>query len=70
MAAWDPGTPSPLIPPYLEPEEHRQVPESVAAAEEAHLIWRWLTGEHVRLLDATHPLDSPARPVPPLSLAA
>jgi len=48
----------------------RQVPPSIGDAEEAHLIWRWLTSDRVRLLESTHPLDSPARPVPVLSLAA
>ena len=70
VAAWVRGTTPPLIPPYVEPEQARQVPGSIAEAEESHLVWRWLTATHTKLLESTHPLSTPAHPVPELSLAA
>jgi len=45
-----------------------QTPPSVEIAEEAHLVWQWLTGRPVRLLDATGPLMLPRSPVPEPSL--
>jgi hypothetical protein len=39
------------------------VARSVVDSEEAHLVWRWLTGEGVTLEDADGPLDLPTRPV-------
>lgn len=42
------------------------VPPTVEVAEEAGLIWSWLTGGGVRLVDATHPLAMPAFAVPAL----
>ena len=46
------------------------VPPSVAVAEEAHLLWRWLERPGVRIVDATHPLALPAIPVPHLDSLA
>ena len=46
-----------------------QTPPSVQVAEEAHLVWQWLTERSVRLLDATGPLMLPCSPVPEPSLA-
>jgi hypothetical protein len=46
-----------------------QTPPSVQVAEEAHLVWQWLTERRVRLLDATGPLMLPCSPVPEPSLA-
>lgn len=43
-----------------------QTPPSVEVAEEAHLVWQWLTAPTVRILDATGPLTLPVMPVPPL----
>lgn len=45
------------------------VPPSVAAAEEAHLIWRWMTSGRVTVIDATGPLTFPASPIPHLRVA-
>jgi hypothetical protein len=39
------------------------VPESVEAAEEASLIWKWMDKTRVRLVDATGSLSLPSRPV-------
>ena len=39
---------------------------SVAAAEEAHLVWRWMTRQGVQIVDASGALSLPMRPVPAL----
>lgn len=44
------------------------VPPDVLAAEEAHLLWRWLCSEGVRLIHADGPLQLPARRVPALAV--
>jgi hypothetical protein len=46
------------------------VPPSVALAEEARLVWRWLAGGSVHVIDATGPLAMPAAAVPPLETLA
>lgn len=42
------------------------LPPSVAAAEEAALVWRWLTDGAAVAVEAEGPLAVPARPVPAL----
>ncbi len=54
-------------PPLLHPEDDRPWPEtppSVAAAEEAHLVWSWMTRPGTRLLDAFGPLGLPVHRIP------
>jgi hypothetical protein len=46
------------------------VARSTVDAEEAHLVWRWLENDAVRLIDATAPLSLPVRPVPVLTRIA
>jgi DNA polymerase-3 subunit epsilon len=46
------------------------VPTSVQDAEEAHLLWQWLTGSGAVLLDSSQPLHMPAIRIPELQLAA
>ena len=66
LAAWNHGGVPPLVA-MLPPESDGSgVPESVAAAEEAHLVWRWMTRPGVRIADASGPLSLPSRPVPEL----
>lgn len=69
-AAWRHGDQPPLIPPAVAVETVLQVPDSALAAEEAHLLWRWLTSGSVRLLETGGPLSSPASAIPPLTIAA
>jgi hypothetical protein len=40
-----------------------EVPDSVESAEEARLIWAWMSKEQVRIIDATGTLALPAEPV-------
>jgi DNA polymerase-3 subunit epsilon len=57
-----PAQGDPLAPPS-------PVPPSVAIAEEAHLIWRWMTSGDVKVLDSTGPLTLPSSPIPHLRAA-
>ncbi|MFZ0494019.1 MAG: DEDD exonuclease domain-containing protein [Acidimicrobiia bacterium] len=68
--AWN-GRHGPMLAPPVDDASNSwpQTPPSVEIAEEAHLVWQWLTGQPVRLLDATRPLMLPRAPVPELSLA-
>jgi DNA polymerase-3 subunit epsilon len=56
------GSEGPLPPPS-------PVPPSVAIAEEAHLIWRWMVAGDVKVLDSTGPLTLPSSPIPHLRAA-
>jgi len=69
VAAWPRDGRPPLLPIPGEIEV-REVAATTVDAEEAHLVWRWLTGPDIRLVDATGPLATPARPVPPLERIA
>jgi DNA polymerase-3 subunit epsilon len=69
--SWN-GLRGPVLAPSidLESDGWPQVPPSVEVADEAHLIWRWLTQHNVRLIDATGPLMLPRAAIPELSIAA
>jgi DNA polymerase-3 subunit epsilon len=57
--------------PELHPGEvdtGTEVPETVALAEEAELVWRWLNGSQVRLVTATGYLAFPSRRVTKLTM--
>ncbi len=64
--AWAAGAHPPLIPAVQSPPGF-QVPESVMAAEEAHLLWKWLTGDGARLAASQGPLALPAQAIPTLA---
>jgi DNA polymerase-3 subunit epsilon len=64
VASWGAG-PQPLLP---EPAtasapSPTPIPPTLAAAEEAHLIWKWMTDRPVRVIEASGPLALPAAPV-------
>lgn len=64
LHAWKAGAPPPLraaLEP--EPDEIRAVPPDVLTAEEAHLLWKWMTSPGARLVEAEAPFALPARPV-------
>jgi DNA polymerase-3 subunit epsilon len=69
-AAWRAPDPTPLFRLDGTAVERSQVPTSVALAEEAHLVWRWLGRREVRIVDSTHPLALPAAPIPRLETLA
>lgn len=66
VQAWAAGDHPPLIPaPRATPAQ--QVPADVLTAEEAHLLWKWLTGDGARLVASEGPLALPHRPVSSLT---
>ena len=65
-AAWNADGSPPLVAMTPPAEPGPGVPTSVAAAEEAHLVWRWMTRQGVQIVDASAALSLPMRPVPPL----
>lgn len=60
------GGESPLLWSEPLPPASTPVPPDLAAAEEAAIIWRWLSAPGTRLLDVEGPLTLPAAPVPVL----
>ncbi len=69
-AAWRRPDPTPLFRLDAERAQPTQVPPSVALAEEAHLVWRWLDRSSVRIVDTTGSLSLPTIPVPKLETLA
>jgi hypothetical protein len=67
VASWNEGSSLPLVPMEEPVESIPQVPESVATAEEVHLIWRWMNRDGVRIVQSTAPLKYPITPVPALA---
>ena len=65
VAAWRGHGQAPLLQPNSA-EHPPQTPASVADAEEAQLVWRWLIRPGVRVVDSTGPLALPRHPVPEL----
>ncbi len=62
--SWN-GRRGPMLTPAADDTLSRwpQTPPSVEVAEEAHLVWQWLTGNATRLIDTTGPLMLPRVPV-------
>ncbi|MFQ5966889.1 MAG: DEDD exonuclease domain-containing protein [Acidimicrobiia bacterium] len=69
VASWADGNRPPLLPVEPDDEEGSQVPLTWGAAEEAELIWRWLTGEQATVVDATGVVAHPIGSIPDLQLA-
>ncbi len=66
VAAWRDGK-LPLSSATPGPDaDHAEVPSSVQVAEEADLIWQWLTGGSVRVTDSSHAF-LPPQPLPDLA---
>lgn len=59
LATWTHDGQRPLHP-LTDAEPISKVPPSMAAAEEADLIWKWMTSGSVRLVDSTGALALPA----------
>ena len=68
LAAWNRDEPTPLLAQRWGPgdEASDPAPPNMEAAEEAHLIWQWMTSGRVRVLDASGPLALPVAPIPSL----
>jgi DNA polymerase-3 subunit epsilon len=69
IGAWNPGGSPPLVP-SASPKDLASVPRSVADAEEAGLIWKWLDRAGVEIIDSSGALALPARPIPELAAAS
>ncbi len=67
VASWNAGSSLPLVAMEEPVEPTPQVPESVATAEEVHLIWRWMNRSGVHIIQSTGPLSLPIHPVPTLA---
>ena len=63
-AAWKPGTPEPLMSP--EPAMRTELPATMLEADEASLLWKWLTSPHTRLESVTGTLTTPTARIPDL----
>ncbi|NNF62791.1 MAG: DEDD exonuclease domain-containing protein [Acidimicrobiia bacterium] len=66
-ACWEAGSQVPLTASAAQTESRSQVPESVAVAEEARLIWKWLNKPSTRIVDMTGTMAMPLHPVPELA---
>ncbi len=66
-AAWNARTPLPLVAARDPAGDAPPVAGSVQAAEEAHLIWRWLDRDGVSVVQSTGTLSLPVHPIPPLA---
>ncbi len=74
VAAWKSTDPPPLLASPIAGAEDDSapafpVPPTMDAAEEAHLIWQWMTDGRVRVLESSGPLALPAAPIPHLTAA-
>ncbi len=70
VAAWELGSTPPLLPGAIDPGDPPPVPLTAGEAEEAALLWRWLTSGRARLVELDRPIATPAASVPGLTLAA
>ena len=63
MTAWADGNNPPLMR-ITDPAEHPPLlPADLSDAEEAHLVWRWLTSGKVRLIETSGVVAEPRLPV-------
>ncbi len=73
VAAWRSGQAPPLLVSAIEaddaPTATYPVPPTMDAAEEAHLVWQWMTGGRVRVIESSGPLVLPVAAIPHLSAA-
>jgi len=67
VGSWNGQSQPPLVAAQPPDVPGTPVPSSVQAAEEAHLIWKWLDGDGISILQSTGTLSLPLRPVPALS---
>ncbi len=70
IAAWGPGQQPPLEVASASKATTHHVPPTVAAAEEARLIWKWLDRPGVRIVESTNPLATSRHPISHLTSLA
>ncbi len=66
LASWNRDGAPPLVAMVPPDADGPAVPPSVPAAEEAHLVWRWMNRPGVRVVDTSGTLSVPSWPVPEL----
>lgn len=68
VASWTGGSHPPLLPRSPQTLGDRlPVPPDVLIAEEAHLLWRWMTSAGTRLVESQGAMALPVHPVPVLT---
>jgi DNA polymerase-3 subunit epsilon len=67
VGSWNARSQTPLVAAEDPLPNPAPTPGSVHAAEEAHLIWRWLDREGVSIVQSTGTLALPVRAIPSLS---
>jgi DNA polymerase-3 subunit epsilon len=70
VASWTHGDQPPLSTTAVANESPHHVPDTVATAEEARLIWKWLSRPGVRIVESGNPLATSRYPVPALTTLA
>ncbi len=70
VAAWSAAEQPPLTTTVATAASLHDVASSVALAEEARLIWKWLDRPGVRIVESTRPLATSLHPVPVLTSLA
>lgn len=70
LAAWTGDEQAPLSTTAAIELSQHPVPTSVATAEEARLIWKWLERPGIRIVESTNPLATSRYPVPVLNSLA
>lgn len=70
LAAWRRGASPPLVPVFNAAlPDTKPIAMTMAEAEEAHLIWQWMTSGRVRIVACTGSLELPIGPIPQLTAA-
>lgn len=70
IASWSQDDQAPLTTTAAAAASVHSVPESVVAAEEARLLWKWLNRPSVQIVESTNPLATSLHPVPSLTSLA
>lgn len=70
IASWPDGDRPPLLPVTSGGPDPLEAPPTITDAEEAHIVWKWLTSDTVSLLECDGPIDMPIHPVESLTRIA
>ncbi len=67
IASWNENSSLPLVAMEDPVDPIPQIADSVATAEEVHLIWRWMNRPGVHIIQSTGTLSLPIHPIPALA---